>query len=229
MKGVLIFVAGVVIGAAGGAYGGYIYSKKKNDKKFQDELQKEIDILRGRYRGNSEEVTEEDLDDGSMICENEDSNEGEASSNIERDSVDRAHFKRQMGDYTKYHDIIADESYDNLEEDSYATNQRRFIREEGKYPPPYIYDPDEEKDVPPEFMDYDHIVVYFDPSDYENGCTTELGEEMTDVDDKIGFDNLKILHEMIDDCPDLRDCPPVLYVRNERLSMEYEITFDGLM
>lgn len=228
MKGLLIFVAGVVIGGAAGAYGGYIYKTKQYDKQFQVDLQKEIDILRGRYRGNSEEVTEEDLDDGSMTYENDD-NDDEVSSNIERDSVDRGHFKRQMGDYTRYHDIVEDENYGDLSEESYAVNQRRFMKEESQYPAPYIYDPDEEKEVPPEFMDFNHVVVYFDPSDYENGCTTELGEEMTDVDDKIGFDNLKILHEMIDDCPDLRNCPPVLYVRNERLSMEYEITFDGLM
>ena len=231
MKGFVKFAAGFIFGASAGCFGSYIFCKKRYDKRFQDELQKEIDTLRGIYTGKA---AKNDIDHEKIAAEEISDDEVEKifdeidRKNIENNSIRGEKFKNNRKDYKKYHQIVEDEDYSGSTDDGSApSNQRKFISDEKRASKPYIFDPDDGY-IPENYKSYSHICVYYDPTDY-NSCINELGEEMEHVDTDIGYENLDVLKEKIDACEDLRGNPPVIFVRNERLQTEYEITFDGVL
>lgn len=215
------FVAGLIIGAVSGVICTYIYDKKRFDKLIQAELKKEMDAYKARNdekEDENEEISEKSDYIDEKITDSDDFEPFEEENSIKNDR-----FKRERGDYTDYKNVLDDEDYDSVD-DSETIMTKHW---EDLNPDPYIFDP-EDGYIPENYSDYNHVMVFFDPTDYATGCVTELGEEMEDVDAKLGFNNLEVLHQMIDECDDLRNNAPVIHIRNERMGMEYEVTFGPL-
>ena len=224
------FVVGLVLGATIGVVSTYIYDKKRYDKLIQEELKKEMDAYKARNSENkekSEEFSENDNYIDENITNSEDfepfEEEKHTESCVEDNSIDGKLFKRERGDYTDYKNALDDEDYDTV--DGYEVPMTKHW--EDLNPDPYIFDPNDGY-IPEDYDDYNHVLVFFDPTDYATGCVTEMGEDMEDVDAKLGFKNLEVLHKMIDECDDLRNNAPVIHIRNERMGMEYEVTFGPL-
>jgi len=224
------FVAGLIIGAVSGVICTYIYDKKRFDKLIQAELKKEMDAYKARNdekEAENEEISEKIDYIDEKITKTDDfepfEEEKHTKSYLGDNSIDENRFKRERGDYTDYENVLNDEDYDSVD----GSEMPIAKHWEDLNPDPYIFDP-EDGYIPENYSDYDHVMVFFDPTDYATGCVTELGEEMEDVDAKLGFNNLEVLHQMIDECDDLRNNAPVIHIRNERMGMEYEVTFGPL-
>lgn len=209
-----------VIGCGIGVLGTWKYMKRRFDMTFQEELQKEIDKLNDIYgkraknkseinESNSEELSDEEID--------------EACEQIDREIAEKNGKKsRKITDYKK---IIDKNEYNEpvIIKKSYENSTELETR-------PYIFDPDEGF-VPNDT--YEHIMILFKPGDEDEGTidefVTEMGDIFDDVDGQLGWENIEVLREKFQDCDDLVNNSPSIFIRNERSHVEYEVTYGYFM
>jgi hypothetical protein len=56
-----------------------------------------------------------------------------------------------------------------------------------------------------------------------------MGDIFDDVDGQLGWENIEVLREKFQDCDDLVNNSPSIFIRNERSHVEYEVTYGYFM
>jgi len=246
VKAVISFIAGALVGG----FGTYMYLKKQYDKKMQKELKFEMDkwtnnkILEKDRDPEAEDFEEllasgklkpgEKIDDylartrPNYVKDYKDVIDGSGYSEYERQCIREATEEDEDSDYEEDDDYIGEEDPhgdggpDNIEKRRrYRKVDNNFMDKEVR---PYIFDPDDCY-FPDDCDSYEHELVFYNPETHE--CITELGRVIDDVDAELGFENLKELERLIENCEDLYNNSPVINIRNERRSMEYEVSYDN--
>lgn len=216
VKNILIFTAGAI----GGAVGAYLYTKNKYENIINDEIdeavEKEVASMKKIYDKRLElahKANEREGEDANPNMENpEDKKKTPVKQESKEDkivSMNKRKYNKIVTNYNKF------STPDDIEDDRSVVEDADYIKGEqatlqansGKHDYPYVIDI---RSFSEEMDHFDKVTIYY----YEEDDTLADADEsvMTDIDGTVG----EALFYFEDDVD-------TVYVRNERLSIDYEI------
>ena len=200
MNKFLIWLFGAMVGAGIT----YICTREKIKKDVEESNAELLDAIqqsmedryKAKYEGKTEEKKEEVVD---------------RPDTHPKSSIVKPEGEKQKVLYQKASEIKIENGYVDPAENEFPTEDVVVTKHEKKIGGPYIVTEEEVYDAD---SGYDCKVVHYDP---ENQIVADdWGYEIEDVDQELGWDNLKYL---ADKCADVG----LIYIRNDGTELDYEV------
>jgi len=207
LTGTLIFITGAAVGIVTGA----VWTKKKCDEFYRDELDDVNQTLRDMIKKNKA-TKEKIIEDVENIDATSTPASEETSATIVQPLVRRTKITREKRNYSN---IVENNGYVKTKEEREEEEEEQYkfsqLSNKGNADDPYAITVEQFAD---ENDHYDKITLYYYEDD---GVIAEENEEvLVDADNIIGTE---FVEHFGDDTGD----PEITYVRNDKIQVDYEI------